>query len=212
MFIFSFMFLPLLITSFCLYYKSQKVVPVITIGLVSAILVSAFQAFFTFAHRVIHYSFSGNYVYLLFRQALLPVVILFLIFFFVSKDTLQFKIEMFLPLELSFYAIFLPYTIITTSEGLFSWYALFFKPVLFGSMLIFSAIAINYAYKFISAKKLVLGIIVIIAGLCYCFIPAVFETFYLLKLYTGFVIFGGLVYILLPVLLIVLKFLKIIKL
>ena len=74
-------------------------VPVIAIGILTGIIVCACQSFFTFAHRVIPYNFMDNYLYLLFRQTILPLFILYLVFFLVSKDELQFKIDSFLPLN-----------------------------------------------------------------------------------------------------------------
>ncbi|MCR4735371.1 MAG: hypothetical protein K5829_10260 [Treponema sp.] len=212
MFIFSFIYLPLLLVWFCFYYKSQKLVPVISIGIIVAILVCACQAFFTFAHRVIPYNFSDNFLYLLFRQTLLPLVILYTVFCLVSRDEIQFKVDCFLPLTLSYYAIYLPYIIITTSEGLYSWFVLFFKPMLFGAMLVQTSISINYFYKFIKNKKLVMAILVTLLSICYMSIPAIFEAMYLIKLHVSLVVIFGIIYSLIPVALIFLKKINVIKL
>ncbi len=211
MFIFSFIFLPLLLVWFCFDYKSQKLVPIISIGVIVSIIVCACQAFFTFAHRVIPYNFADNYFYLLFRQTVLPLVIVYGVFFLISKDEVQFKVDSFLPLLLSYYSIYLPYVIITTSEGLYSWFVLFFKPILFGAMLIQTAISIRYFYKFLIDKKVAMIIILVIISLLYISLPAVFETMFLIKMQTTLVIIFGVIYSLVPIALIILKKINVIK-
>lgn len=212
MFVFSFVFLPLLLACFCFFYKSHKMVPVIAIGILTGIIVCACQSFFTFAHRVIPYNFIDNYLYLLFRQTILPLFILYLVFFLVSKDELQFKIDSFLPLNLSYYSIYLPYIIITTSEGLYSWFALFVKPVLFGAMLVQTAISVWYFYKLLKNNKIILSILLTIISLIYICLPAMFESLYLIKIYTSVIVVSGFVYILIPFTFIFLKKINVIKL
>ena len=212
MFVFSFVFLPLLLASFCFFYKSHKIVPVIAIGIFTGIIVCACQSFFTFAHRVIPYNFIDNYLYLLFRQTILPLFILYLVFFLVSKDELQFKIDSFLPLNLSYYSIYLPYIIITTSEGLYSWFALFVKPVLFGAMLVQTAISVWYFYKLLKNNKIVFSILRTIISLIYICLPAMSESLYLINIYTSVIVVFGFVYILIPFTFIFLKKINVIKL
>lgn len=211
MFLFTLLFFPLLITSYCFYYKSHKLVPVISIGLVVAILVCSFQAVFTFAHRVIPYNFAGNYLYLLFRQSLLPVGIIYAVFFLVSKDDIDFKLDSFFPLLLSFYAIYLPFVIITSSEGLYSSFSLFFKPILFGAMLVELSICLNYFYKLLNEKNIMLAVLVAVFFLIYLCLPALFETYYLIKMHTVLTLIFGILYSLLPAAVIYLKKIKVIK-
>ena len=205
MLLFSCILLPLLIAGFCFTTKEKRLITVIGLGLLSAIFVAAFQAFFTFAHRIIPYDFVENFLYLAFRQAFLPVIILYGLYLLISRDDTKLKITSFLPLELSFYAIYLPYLTVTTSEGLYSAFALFFKPLLFAAMLLQLSIFINWIYISAKSKKFYFSVLFVILALAWLFLPAVFEAFFLLQLYPLLWIIGGVVYILLPVVLLVLK-------
>lgn len=208
MLIFTFLLLAILIASYCLFKKEKKVIPVIVTGVLTGIIVCAFKTLFLYAHRVIPYDFASNYLYLLVKQSLLPVIVLYGVFFAFSKDTLDFKIESFFPLELSFFAIFLPHVIVSTSEGLYSAFALFVKPVLFSCMLIQLGIMAKWFYSSFKKKSVFCMIIFILIGLVYLCIPALLETMALLKINTFVMISGCILYCLTPVLLIILTALK----
>ena len=94
--------LPLILAAWCFYKKDAHLVPAIFVGLVAAVLVCGFRAFFLYSHRVIPFSFENNMWYLLLRQTLLPVVLLYGLFFLISKDTISYKVEALFPLLLSF--------------------------------------------------------------------------------------------------------------
>lgn len=208
MLLFSFLFLVLLLVSYCMYTKNSKVVPVIVIGVLSAIFVCAFKTLFLFAHRVVPYNFINNYVYLMVRQSLLPVIILYCVFFVISKDSMEYKIEVFFPLELSFYAVFLPHIIISTSEGLYSGFSLFVKPLLFAAMLVQLSILMKWFYNSIQKKNIVFMILFGIMAVVYICLPGFFETMSLLKINVVLLIAGCSVYCMVPVLSIALTALK----
>ncbi len=211
MLLFSCILLPLLILGFCFITKEKRLVPVIGLGILSAIFVAAFQAFFTFAHRIVPYDFVENFLYLAFRQAFFPVIILYGLYLLISRDDGKVKITSFLPLELSFYAIYLPYLTVTTSEGFYSAFAMFFKPLLFAAMLLQLSIFINWIYASVKVRKFYFTIIfVILAFVCF-FIPPVLESFFLLQLHILIAIIGGIFYIFVPLALFVLKKLKMIS-
>lgn len=211
MLLFSFLLLFLLIVSFCGYKKDKRVIPVISIGVISAILVCSFKTLFMYSHRIVPFSFTENYIYLLFRQAVIPVVLLYALFCVISKDTLEYKIEAFFPLELAFFAIFLPHVIVSTSEGLYSSFSLFVKPVLFAVMLTQLGVFSKLFYKSWVSKKIVLVVLFIVASIVYLCIPALFETLYILKGSTFVIVIGSIIYALVPVTLITFVALRKIK-
>ena len=129
--LFMFLLLPLILLAWCFYKKDLHLLPVIFTGMLAAVFVCGFKAFFLYSNRIIPYSFSSNVLYLLIRQTLLPVILLYGIFFAWSKDKVSYKVEAFFPLLISFYMLYLPYTIISTSEGLYTSFPLFVKPILF---------------------------------------------------------------------------------
>lgn len=208
MLLFSFLMIPFMLVSYCMYYKNKDVVPVITIGLVSGILVCAFKTFFLFAHRVVPYSLSDNFIYLLVRQTVLPVLILYLLFFVFSKDSLEYKREAYFPLELSFYSVFLPYLIVSSSEGLYSAYSLFVKPFAFGGMLIMTAILVRWALITFAAKKIYFTVIFVLIAFVYMFVPPLLESMYLIKEQALLSVILSFLYFLIPFGLMVLKGLK----
>ena len=101
MMIFTFLFLILALAGCCLVTRKRSVIPVISCGATAAVLVCAFRTFFLYAHRVIPYSFGENFAFLLIRQAVLPILILYGLFFLLSRDSLEFKADMFLLYDLS---------------------------------------------------------------------------------------------------------------
>ena len=149
-----FLLFPLLLAAWCFYKKDSHLIPVIVTGIVAAVLVCGFKAFFLYSHRIIPYSFERNVLYLLVRQTLLPVVLLYGIFFAWSKDSISYKIESFFPLLISFYMLYLPYTIISTSDGLYTSFPLFVKPVLFVVMIFSLGLSAKHIEKTLKNKKI----------------------------------------------------------
>ena len=66
--------LPLILAAWIFYKKNPHMIPVIFTGLITAVLVCGFRAFFLYAHRVIPFSFGLNMWYLLLRQTLHPII------------------------------------------------------------------------------------------------------------------------------------------
>ena len=182
MYLFMLLLLPLILAAWCFYKKDTHLIPVILTGLVAAVLVCGFKAFFLYSHRIIPYSFKSNVLYLLVRQTLLPVVLLYGIFFAWSKDEISYKVEAFFPLLISFYMLYLPYTIISTSEGVYTSFPLFVKPVLFVVMIFSLGLSAKHIEKTLRNKKIVFAVIWIIIGLVSVVIPSLLEGMYILDM------------------------------
>ncbi len=174
--------LPLILAAWIFYKKNPHMIPVIFTGLVTAVLVCGFRAFFLYAHRVIPFSFGLNMWYLLLRQTLLPIIALYGIFFAVSKDTISYKVEALFPLLISFYILYLPYTILSTSEKVITTFPLFIKPVLFTVMIFSLGLSAKHIEKTIRAKKYFFTAVWIIIALVSIVFPSVAETMYLLDM------------------------------
>ena len=207
MYLFMLLLLPLILAAWCFYKKDSHLIPVIFTGLVAAILVCGFKAFFLYSHRIIPYSYKSNVLYLLVRQTLLPVVLLYGIFFAWSKDEISYKVEAFFPLLISFYMLYLPYTIISTSEGLFTSFPLFVKPVLFVVMIFSLGLSAKHIEKTLKNKKILFAVIWILIGLVSVVIPSLLEGMYILDMNYLLVLVLSAVYsALLPVLFILSRF------
>ena len=121
-------------------------------------------------------------LYLLVRQTLLPVVLLYGIFFAWSKDSISYKIESFFPLLISFYMLYLPYIIISTSDGLYTSFPLFVKPVLFVVMIFSLGLSAKHIEKTLKNKKIFFAVIWIFIGLVSVVIPSLLEGMYILDM------------------------------
>lgn len=183
MFIFSIAILPLTLAFFFCYTKDSKNksdVILVIFGFLASIVVFALKEFLTLSHIVVPYSFSENFLRLLFKETLLPVVILYLLFFFITKDSTEYKIHGFFPLTAAYFTVFLPYFCITSPEAKTAFETVL-KPVLFTSMLSSVAMGLKLIYKGLSSQD---NKILAAAGFaaCFCsfFLPALAETFFLM--------------------------------
>ena len=196
-----FLLFPLLLAAWCFYKKDKHLTPAIVIGLVTAVLVCGFKAFFLYSHRIIPYSFESNILYLLVRQTLLPVVLIYGLFFLWSKDTVSYKVEALFPLLVSFYMLYLPYTIISTAENIYTTFPLFIKPVLFAVMLFSIGLGAKHIEKTIVNKKYFFTAIWIIISIVNIIAPSLLEGMYILDMNYFLILLLSAVYsALLPVL------------
>ncbi len=175
-------------------------IPVIFTGLVSAVLVCGFRAFFLYSHRIVPFSFEMNMWYLLIRQTLLPVILLYGLFFLISKDTVSYKVRALFPLLISFYLLYLPYTILSGSEKIITTFPLFIKPVLFTVMIFSLGLSANHIEKTVRAKKYVFTAIWIIVALISIVAPSLLETMYIMDMsYFMILVCSGVYSVVLPV-------------
>lgn len=94
-------------------------------------IVCAGKSFFFYLHRIVLYSFGINFLYILFGQILLPSGIIYAIFWFISKDSRNFKVKACFPLLASFYIVYLPYRVIAGGGSVYSAFELFLKPIMY---------------------------------------------------------------------------------
>lgn len=198
MLLFTIILMPLVFMLYSIQHKEVKIIMPAFIGVMTGILVTAFKVFFLYSHRVVPYSISANIIYLILRQSLLPAVLIYGLFFLISKDTREYKINFCFPLLLSFYMIYLPYSIISTSEGLYSFFSLFVKPVVYIVMIYqvsqFLKLLMNEVENKVYAKIALYGCFIFL----YLFIPAVLESFVIVEKYVFVIYILSLVYCLSP--------------
>ena len=116
------------------------------------------------------------------RQSLLPVILVYGIYFFWSKDELSYKFKTFLPLMLSFYMLYLPYNIISTSDLVFTSFPLFVKPVIFAVMIFSIGLFLRCLEKSLENKKYFFVVLWILVSVVCLVIPALLETMYILDI------------------------------
>ena len=139
--------------------------------------------------------------YLLLRQTLLPVIVLYGVFFLVSKDELSYKVEALFPLLISFYMLYLPYTILSGADHIITTFLLFVKPVLFTVMIFSLGLSAKHIEKNINAKKYFFTAVWILISLVSIVVPSVLETMYILDMsYFLILVLSGVYSLVLPVL------------
>ena len=182
MYLFMLLLLPLILAAWIFYKREPHQIPVIFTGLISAVLVCGFRAFFLYSHRIIPLSFESNMLYLLIRQTLLPIMVLYGIFFAVSRDNISYKVEALFPLLISFYMLYLPYTILSGADHIITTFLLFVKPVLFTVMIFSLGLSAKHIEKNINAKKYFFTAVWILISLVSIVVPSVVETMYILDM------------------------------
>jgi hypothetical protein len=182
MFLFLIMLLPSALAYYLITAHDKAFIPVVITGGLSSVLFCAFKAFFSFMYRIPSASFLPNYAYILFGQTLVPAAVVYVLFFFLSKDDFSFRVNSYFPLLCSFFAVYMPYHIIAGSASLYSVFELFFKPVLCLMMLTASSICVRFVLRSFSDKDVrtrVIWISVLSAALL---LPAAIETMWFIGL------------------------------
>ncbi|MCR4742103.1 MAG: hypothetical protein K5866_04440 [Treponema sp.] len=193
--------MPLAFTFYCFLKKDKQIfIPALT-GFMSAVLFCALKAFFTFTHRVVPYSFWENFLFY-FVKEIMPLIVIYALYFLLSKDTIEYKTKIFFSLICAFEIVFLPYTAISNAETrVYSGFDLFILPSLILSLIVELNLNVNYLYNAISQKKVPRIILNVLLILVYIFLFCVISTFYtlgypiwLVLLVSGLYIFAPILY------------------
>ena len=146
-----FLFLILVLPAALVYYLSKEddraEISVVLTGFLSSALSCTLKAFFGFMHRIPSAGFWLNFLYIVFSQTAVPAVVVFLLFVYLSKDTIEFRIGSYFPLLCSFYAVYLPYHIMAGSGSAYSFFELFLKPLMYLAMLLASSICVRFIFR-----------------------------------------------------------------
>lgn len=132
--------LPISIAIF--YFQREKdnraqFLPVIFTGLFTGAFYVTYKIMFSSTYYLPSASVILNFLYFAFTQSILPIAVIFgLFFFFGKKDSISDRCSFFFTIIASFYSVFLPYLILETSKP-YSAYYLFAKPLLFLCLFIF---------------------------------------------------------------------------
>lgn len=203
---FLLLLMPLLLGIYCAYKKDGRNVLVISIGTVVAVLLCTIKSMFFFSHRVVPYSFGMN-LYYHFIQGILPLALLIIIYFLLTKGNFGEKVEFVFPLIASFFMVYLPYFAMNSVESsVYSSYVLFIRPIIYGSMLIYISYCLNYINKFLKNKIILIAmILLLIVSLA---LPIVFDSLYDIGKIVNLVYIFAIIYSVIPVAYSVFLFLK----
>ena len=209
MLLFLLTLLPCSLIAYAFFVKDRKIILPVFAGLMTAVVVCACRFFFTYEHHLVYDSFSEIFSYYIVKQAFLPLFVVSAIYALISRDTAEFKVKNFFPLLAAFYAVYLPYCVITTSEYYYQSYDIFLKPVIYLAMLVMISFCLIDAFEAIKNKKVVCLIIDILIICVYAIYPAISDALYAIDYSFAIILIVGIIYSALPVLYFFLKiFLK----
>ena len=181
MFLFMILLFPAVLGFYWVRTSETKIRTLIFTGFLIGVFVDIFMALFTYLHRTPEYNFISNMLYFSLKNYILPSVILYLVYFFIVKESLEFRIKSFFPLIASFFAVYMPYVAIVTDESLFSVFSLFFKPAIYLSYVIYLSFFIFKLYKFLINRKKLHTVFTILFLLVSMLLPAILETLYIMS-------------------------------
>lgn len=201
MYLFLFILLPAALYIYFNSFGEKSLLTLSFTGIITGVVVCGIRFIFFYSHRIIPNAFFSNYFFYLSRIILLPLLV-YLVFFLISRDTIELKFKAFFPLLAGFYITYLPYYFLTMATSVYSNYDLFFRPIIYIAYLGGTCFALLRCYEAFINKNLMGKILYIVMTVLYILIPAAIDTSYVINV--AFPLFAviGIVYIVLPVVLI----------
>lgn len=195
---FLILLIPAALLMYWIWTKEKKDIIAIFCGLISATVFTALKVFFTFSHRLVPYSFSENFGYYLAKYSCLPVLVVFIVFSLVAKDTIEYKVKSFFPLVSSFYMVYLPYSIMSFSSSIYSGYEIFLKPLVYLAMLVQCGLSINSIYRSVISKKILFVIVNILLFIFYLIFPAISDALYAINYKFALIVVFDILFMIVP--------------
>lgn len=184
MFLFMILFLPLISIFLCLHSSDKSVIVVSGLGFIFGIIECFFIALFLYMHKVLENSFLNVFLHFFVNENFLPILIAYLIYFFATKDSVEFRLKAFFPFAVAFYSVYFPYFLIATDGVVYSFFDLFLHPVMIFSMLFFVTTLLVNILNFAKNKNVPKIVLYSIFALIVIALPSVFETLIYMKIFT----------------------------
>ncbi|MBP5251326.1 MAG: hypothetical protein J6Z17_02815 [Treponema sp.] len=127
-------------------YKFKAFIPPVLLGVFCAVILCIIREFLLTSADIVEESFFSFFLKDLLNNTALPAFIIYAAFFFISKDKPDYKVLSILPLEASFFAILLPFTVIT-GENRVSFFLNTCFPLIFLSCISVSTTTAFYSLK-----------------------------------------------------------------
>ncbi len=178
------LFLPLISIFLCLHSSDKSVIVVSGLGFIFGIVECFFIALFLYMHKVLENSFLNVFLHFFVNENFLPILIAYLIYFFATKDSVEFRLKAFFPFAVAFYSVYFPYFLIATDGVVYSFFDLFLHPVMIFSMLFFVTTLLVNILNFAKNKNVPKIVLYSIFALIVIALPSVFETLIYMKIFT----------------------------
>lgn len=146
------------------------------------------------SYRLTPASFFGNYFFFLFTQVIIPQVVLLVLFFLISKDSMDYKLLAIFPLLAGFYSVYLPFCVLFSDEALNA-FTLFFKPVIFLCMLCGESVAFLCLAESIRKRKTSMIVLFCLILALILLTPSALDTLYVVGLAKSLWITFSVVYV-----------------
>jgi len=208
MLLFLILLLPAAFFTYAFTIKDRSIILPAFAGLITAVFVCACRYFFSYEHRLIYFSFGQNFAYYLIKQSFLPLFVVSAVYALISRDTMEYKFKNFFPLLCPFFAVYLPYCVITASEVYFQAYDLFLKPIIYLAMLGQITLSLLALYNGITRRKALPIIINCLIILLYAIYPAVSDALYAIDYNFALILILGILYSVVPVVFIIINTIK----
>ncbi len=146
-------FMPCILAIWCISNHDKYVLPVVCSGFMTGVLVSVIISIFGSTYRLTEYSFGSNFGYIFSVFYILPALILYVVYFFVTKDPVDFRIKCFFPLTVSFYSVYVPYITVSAATERLPFFGLFYRPSLCIAMLMLCSVFVRGLIESVQQKN-----------------------------------------------------------
>ncbi len=178
MYTFLILSIPLVLLIFCTSNSSygwKSFVPPLAIGGVTGIVVSFVKKFLIFSRYTWTASAVSACMHLFLTQALLPFVLCYAVFLIFSRDSLAYKLESSGALMGSFFAVYIPFVVISGSDKA-AFFLNFGKPLLYAGLCVWFAEWCALGASNLKNKKIVPAVCFFVIAALNLVVPAFAES------------------------------------
>ena len=157
-------------------YTFRNFVPQAVAALLIATVICCIKEFFIYSHHLWIASVGQNFTEIFLNNILLPALILGILHFALIKDDANYKAASFFVFLAMFYAVFIPYEIISSMER-HSKFLLLYKPLLFVGFSLLTSVFFRFAASAKKSMRIALGIAAAILSVGAGIVPPLLETY-----------------------------------
>ncbi len=156
-------------------YSWKSFIPPVAFGLFIGIVYAMVKKFFIFSDFIWTEDTSASLIHLLLTQTVLPIVICLVVFLIFSRDNAVYKAESLGPMLAAFYAVVVPYTVLSSPDKT-TVFMNFGKPLLYSGMFILLSLFAALGTAKMAQKKIFIAVPFYIIALAQIPIPAIIES------------------------------------
>ena len=155
-------------------YSWKSFLPPIAFGLTIGMIYALVKKFFIFSDFILTEDTGASFIHLLLTQTILPIVLCLAAFLIFSRDSAVYKAESLGPMLAAFYAVVVPFTVISGPDKT-TVFMNFGKPLLYSGMFILLSLFAALGTAKMAQKKIFIAIPFYIIALVQIPIPAFIE-------------------------------------